>query len=148
MFAGPPQSGPQTARHKGQPDEQAGQQEQLPEAAQIDVFITLMAEPEPGVTVQFLLHAQPLAGQGTNDDDQEGGEEDVDEEALPLRFTSADGRSDEQAGGQPGGGDPEDAQLRVPGAHDGVGQNLVQRNAVETGAFDAVVCGDGSQADL
>ena len=67
---------------------------------------------------------------------------------LELRFLAADQRADEQAGGQPGGGDPEDADLHVPGAGDAVGQNVRDLDAVEAVAFDAVVRRDHAQQDL
>src|SRR5262249_47080629 len=115
VLAGPPQRRPQAAGHQPQPQEQPDQQQQLPEPAQVHVLITLVAEPEPDVPGELLLDAQPLAGQRAADHEDQGGEQDVDAQALALRLAAADGRGHEQAGRQPGGRDPEDAELQVPG---------------------------------
>ena len=69
-------------------------------------------------------------------------------ERLELRLLAADQRPDEQAGGQPRRGDPEDAELHVPGARDAVGQDVRDLDAVEAVALDAVVRGDDAQQDL
>ncbi len=61
---------------------------------------------------------------------------------------AADGRRDEQARGEPRRGDPEDAELRVPRARHRVGQHLVERDAEEAAALDAVVRRDDAHHDL
>ena len=38
------------------------EQQDLPEAAKVDVFVSLAAEPEPQIA-EFLLNAQPFAGE-------------------------------------------------------------------------------------
>ena len=44
-----------------------------------------------------------------------------------------------RAGGQPGSGDPEDADLYVSGAGDAIGKNVRDLDPVEPIAFHAVV---------
>ena len=51
--------------------------------------------------------------------------------ALELRLVPGDRRRDVQAGAEPGGGDPQHRQLRVPGARQRVRQDFGQREAVE-----------------
>ena len=120
------------AHHQRQPEEQPDEQRDLPEPAEVDVLVAAVAEVEPrGAGAEHLLHAQPLAGHRADDDEQERAEQDVDAEALPLRLVAAHRRADEQAGGQPGRGDPEDAELHVPRAGDDVRQELRERDAVE-----------------
>ena len=46
---------PDAAHHQGQPDEQAGEQEDLPEAAQVDVLVALVTEPEAHVEAEVLV---------------------------------------------------------------------------------------------
>ena len=75
----------------------------------------------------FCCTPSHCAGQRADHDDQQADEQEVHARALELRLVAGDGRGDEQARGQPGGGDPEDAELRVPGAGHGVGQPLGQR---------------------
>ena len=55
------------AHHQHQPEHQADEEQDLPEAAEVDVFISLAAEPEPHVA-EALLDAQPLAGERSADD--------------------------------------------------------------------------------
>ena len=119
----------------------------LPQPAEVDVFVTLAAEPEPQVA-KLLLDAEPFAGQRTAHHKHQRAEQHIDAQALVLRFMPADCRADVQAGRQPRGGDPEDGDLQVPGARDGVGQVFVEREAVEALAFHAVVRGDGAHQDL
>ena len=59
-----------------------------------------------------------------------------------------DRRGQVQAGGQPCGCDPQDGQLRMPGAGEGVGQDVRQRQAVGGLALHLVVGGGGAQQDL
>src|SRR5580700_3065513 len=51
---------PKSAPHKPQPEDQPDEQQDLPEAAKVDIFITLCAEPEP-VIAEAMLNAEPLA---------------------------------------------------------------------------------------
>ena len=113
---------PERAAHKEEPDEQADEQEDLPEPSEVDVFIALMAEPEVGDEPELLLDAEPFAGQRADDDDEQASEQEIDAKALAFRFIARNGRRDEQSGGEPRRGDPEDAELRVPRASDGVGE--------------------------
>ena len=47
---------PQRAAHQSEPDEQSDEQEDLPESAEIDVLVALMAEPEVRHEAELLLH--------------------------------------------------------------------------------------------
>ena len=122
---------PQRAAHEHQPDQQADEQEDLPEPAEVHVLVALVAEPEVGGEAQPLHHREPLAGHRADDDDQQADEQEVHAEPLELRLVARDGGRDEQARRQPRRRDPEDAELRVPGARHGVGQELGEREAEE-----------------
>ena len=139
---------PQRAADQRQPDAQADEQEDLPEAAEVDVFPALVAEPEVLRQAELLHHRQPLAGERADDDDEEADEQDVDAEALVLRLVSGDRRADVQAHAQPRGRDPQHRELRVPGAGQGVGQDVGELEAVGLLAFDLVVRGDRAEQDL
>jgi hypothetical protein len=79
----------------------------------------LMA-PQKGIGVgEFVLDAHPFAGERARHHQQQSPEQNVDAERLELGFLAADQRSDEQTCSEPGGGDPEDADLYVPRASDG-----------------------------
>ena len=54
-------------------------------------------------------------------------EQHVHSEPLPFGFGAAHGGRDVEAGRQPRSGNPEDADLQMPGARHGVGQPLRQR---------------------
>ena len=86
--------------HQHKPKNQSDEQEYLPEAAEIDVFITLAAEPEPHVA-ETLLDAHPLAGERTADYEDQRAEECVDAKPLILWFVTADRGSNVKACRQP-----------------------------------------------
>ena len=68
---------------------------------------------------------------------------------LALRILSpGDHRNEEDAGGEEAGGDPEERQLHVPGAHQVVGEDLVQRDAEEAAEVGAVVLGSSPHEGL
>ena len=129
--------------HSTKPDEQ----QDLPEASEIDVFITLAAEPEPHIA-KTLLDAKPFAGERSADHENQCTEECVDTEPLVLRFVSADGRANIESGGQPRRRDPEDGDLQMPGAGDGVGQILGERESKEGLSLDTVVSGQDAHQNL
>src|SRR5262249_19626754 len=94
------------------------------------------------------VDAQVLARERANDDDEESGEEHVHAQPLSLWLGAADERTDEEPGGEPRGGDPEEPELQVPRPHEAVWQPTGQGNAVEAIAFDAVVRDDRAGDDL
>jgi hypothetical protein len=78
---------------------------------------------------QTLQGAKPAGDGRAGNDDQQRVEQHIHAELLELWLDTGDGRRDVQAGGQPGGGDPEHGELRVDGAADGEGQDLAERDA-------------------
>ena len=66
--------------------------------------------------------------------------------ALPARLGAADERREEEAARHPGGGDPEDGELEVPGAQQVVGEAAREVEAVEGARLDAVV-GEGAAGE-
>ena len=58
---------------------------------------------------------------------------------CPRRLGAADERREEEAARHPGGGDPEDRELQVPGAQQVVGEPAREVEAVEGARLDAVV---------
>ena len=68
------------------------------------------------VEPELLHHREPLAGERADHDDEQADEQEVDAEPLELRLMARDRRRDVQARAEPGGGDPEHGELRVPGA--------------------------------
>src|SRR5678815_2330713 len=123
-----------------EPEEQPGQQRDLPETSEVDVLIAAVTEVEPRRSgSEQLLDAEPLSRQRPDDDQQKRAEEHVDPESLPARFDAAHGRANVETGGQPGGGNPEDADLNVPCSCNRVGKPLRERDAVEAVALDAIV---------
>src|SRR5215204_3515247 len=135
------------APHQKEPEDEADEEQYLPEAAEVNILVPLRAEPEPVLT-QKLLDAQPLAAEAPDDDEQHRREERVHAELLILRLVARDGRRDEEPRRQPRGRNPEEADLRVPRSHDRIRQILRQRNSVETVTFDAVMRGHDAEADL
>jgi hypothetical protein len=144
----PRHRGPQGASHEGQPQDQAHEQEDLPEAADVGVFPALVSEPEVLFQAQLLHHREPLAGEGADHDDQQADEQHVHAQSLELRFMARDRRPDVEPGGKPGGGDPQHRQLRVPAAGQRVRQHVGELEPIQFLAFDLVVRGGRAQQDL
>ena len=142
------QGRPQNSNHQEQPEQQADEQGDLPGSPQVDVLVALMAEVERNRIGHLVVNAQPFAGQRTDHDEQQRQKQDIDAQALSLRFLLADQRADEQPGRQPGRGDPEQAQLNVPRPSHAVRQPLGERKAVEAVSLDAVVRRDDAQQHL
>ena len=63
-------------------------------------------------------------------------------------FAAVYHRSQEQAGGEEAGGNPEDGGLQVPSAHQRIGEPVRQRNAEETLAFHGVVRSEAAEQNL
>ena len=73
---------------------------------------------------EFLHDREPLAGERADHDDDQANPQEIDAKPLEPGFVSRDGRTDVQAGAEPGGGDPQNGQLRVPAARQTVGQHF------------------------
>src|SRR5690606_27652433 len=119
--------------------QQSDEQRRLPHAAEIDVFITLMSEPEPEVARKQVHNAHPLPDHRTEHDNEQSAEQHVNAELLKFRLVAADIRCDEKPGGEPRRSDPENAELCVPRSRHDIRQPFIERNAVTSAAFDAVM---------
>ena len=116
--------------HQYQPKHQADKQQDLPESAQVDVLITLAAEPEPHVA-KALLNTHPFTGKRTADHKDQCAKQHIHAEPLILRFVPADCRPYVQACRQPRSSDPEDGELQMPRARHRVRQVAVEWEAIE-----------------
>ncbi len=139
---------PQRAAHQQQPQHQADEQIDLPEAADVGVFPALVTEPEVLRQAELVHHRHPLAGERAHHDQDQADEQEVDTQPLELRLMPGDSRGQVQAGGQPGGCDPQDRQLGMPGTGQRIGQDFSQRQTIRGLAFDLVVRGGRAQQDL
>ena len=86
--------------HQDKPKNQSDEQKNLPEASEIDIFITLAAKPEPHVA-KTLLDTHPLAGKRASDHENQCTEECIDTQSLILRFVTADSWTNVKACSQP-----------------------------------------------
>ena len=136
------------AEHQDEPEDEADEEGDLPDAPEVDVLVPLVAEPEAQVEREDLVDREVLPGERPGDDDEERAPEDVHAEALELRLVPSDDRGEEEARREEGGRDPEDAGLDVPGAREGVGEPLADRKAEERLPLDRVVRGERAEADL
>src|ERR1035437_2137301 len=135
------------SHHQYKPQNQADEQKYLPESSQVDIFISLAAEPEPHVA-EALLNAHPFTGKRAADHKDQCAEEYVDAEPLILRLVSSHRGSNIQARCQPRSRDPEDGELQVPRAGHCVGWLAIQGEAIKTVAFDRIVRGQDTHRDL
>ncbi len=129
---------PQRPVHEHEPAREADRQQELPEAAEVQVLRALVAEPEPQAA-EAVVEAQPLAAEAAEDDDGEGREQREHTRALPAGLGAADDRREEEAAGHPGGGDPEDGELEVEGSQEVVGKKVRQVDPVERPRLDTIV---------
>ena len=106
----------------GAPQDHAAHQEGLPEPAQIEVLPALSTDERFGVVGQPALVAGRLAGHAADDDDDQRRQQQEGQSRWPRGSRPAISGSQEDAGGQVGGGHEEDGQLQVPGAGQVVGQ--------------------------
>src|SRR5690606_30914569 len=83
---------PERADHQHEPEEQAAEEGDLKGAAEFDVFVALVPEPEAGVEAEALLDARPLTREAADDDHDQGAEQGEDTGALVTRFVPADER--------------------------------------------------------
>ena len=104
-----------------EPGDQAHEEQPLPEPAGFQVLPALVAEPEPGVLGKITLGPERRPGEAAHGYQHHGGEEDVDEEALPLRLFPAYYRRQVDGGAYPGSGYPEDGQLQMPALGPAIG---------------------------
>ena len=137
----------QGPEHEEEPEDQARRQQQLPEAAQVEVLAALVAEPEPEAAQQ-VVDACPFSEEAAEDHEGQGPQEHQHPEPLALGFRTAHQGRQEEPPGHPGGGDPEDGQLQVPGARQVVGQDGGQIEAIEGARFHTVVGQRAAQGRL
>ena len=91
---------------------------------------------------------KPFAGEGADNDDQQTEEEKPNPRSLKLRVASSEERRHVEAGRKPGDRNPQDCQLRVPGARDRIGEVFRQGQSVESLPLYRVMGGNDSQPDL
>ena len=94
------------------------------------------------------MDAQEGADQSSEDHHCERSEQHEGELALAARLAPGDHRREEDAGRDERGGDPEDRELHVPGAHQVEGQKLGQVDPEETGQLGAIVLRGGADERL
>eukprot|EP01022_Parablepharisma_sp_SALTPOND_P004174 TRINITY_DN1187_c0_g2_i1.p1 TRINITY_DN1187_c0_g2~~TRINITY_DN1187_c0_g2_i1.p1 ORF type:complete len:839 (+),score=292.08 TRINITY_DN1187_c0_g2_i1:14101-16617(+) len=145
---GCPEGGPERASQQEQPEQQADEEQDLPDTSHAGVFQALVADPEAEVGAGVFETTVPARGGGTHHDGNQGPEQHIHTELLEARLAARQQGRDIQSRGQPGRGDPEDAHLRVDGTAHHIGQQLRQWNAEEALALDRIVGGDGPHADL
>src|SRR5215469_7468388 len=77
------------APQQAEPEDEADGEQYLPEAADLEIFPTLVAKPEPGVA-QPLKEPDPLAEQAPNGDDDYSGEQEMSGALLPGGLAAAE----------------------------------------------------------
>ena len=139
----------EAAHHQGQPDQQTGEDHDLPRTAHVEELVALVPEPVHQIGVGHAsAERQPFAGQGADHRDHQSDPQRVHAQPLQRRLEACDERGEIEACAQPRGGDPENRELNVPGSSQGVGRDVGQGNAVEVVPFHRVVCGDRAEHDL
>ena len=122
---------PQRPEHEAAPAQQRHEEQDLPEAPELDVGQALVSEPEPAFVDQP-LDAEVIAEQRGTDHEQRDPEQEIDEESLPLRLApSGDRRRDEQPARDPAEPDPDDRRLEVEASQEVEREDVVELDPVE-----------------
>ena len=138
-----------TANHQEQPQQQADHQQQLPETAQVQELITLVAEPEVHGRRHIVAQGKEVAAVRTQYHDKQCDIQEVHACTLEFRiFTAVDNRSQEQTRSQEACGNPENCGLNVPSTCQGIRQPIREVDAVEMLAFNGVVSSQTAQQHL
>ncbi|ABA47752.1 hypothetical protein BURPS1710b_2803 [Burkholderia pseudomallei 1710b] len=142
------QRGHQRAAHQEQPEQQADEEQDLPDAAHARVSEPLIADPEREVRAEMLERAEPAGDGRADDDEDQRPEQHVHAEFLQLRLAAGQQRRDIEARREPGGRDPEHSELRMDRAAHDPRHHVRERNAEEAVAFHRIVRGDRAHEDL
>ena len=138
-----------TANHQEQPQQQADHQQQLPETAQVQELVTLVAEPEVHGRRHAVAQGKEVAAVRTQYHDKQCDIQEVHACTLEFRiFTAIDNRSQEQTRSQEACGNPENCGLNVPSTSQGIRQPIREVDAVEMLAFNGVVSSQTAQQHL
>ena len=122
MLAGCPKGRPDGAQHQPEPEEEAHEESRLPDAPEVEILVALMPQVERDRVAQLVVDAEVLAHERSPDHQHQRHEQQVDAEPLPRGLLAADERRDEEPRRQPRGGDPEEAELKMPRARHAVGE--------------------------
>ncbi len=136
--------GPESPKHQKQPEDKANCQQNLPEPPEVQVLGTLVAEPEPELP-QLVVDAEGFAGQAAGDYHHQRPEECVDASPLMFGFFAADPGRQEKATANPGRCNPENCELKVPGARQSVGQPTGDVESVKGSRLHPIVSEQASQ---
>ena len=122
MLAGCPKGRPDGAQHQPEPEKEPHEESRLPDAAEIEILVALMAQVERDRVAQLVVDAEVLTCERPADHEHQRHEQQVDAEPLPAGLFPADERRDEESRRHPRGGDPEQAELEMPRARHAVGK--------------------------
>ncbi|MNK94275.1 hypothetical protein D3C87_1144720 [compost metagenome] len=125
LVAGLTQGREHRAQHQHQPEHDPGELGDLPQTTQINIFVTLMPEPEAPLRRHQLGDGEEVAGIRTNDHQRQRPEQYIHAELLPFRiFAAIDERRQKQPCREEASGDPEHRTLQMPGSGQRVGEPL------------------------
>ena len=105
----------QRPSHKEQPQDQTHKQERLPESSEINIFVPLVPEIEILHKAQLLHDSHPLSCKRPHDYHQQSNKQEIHSQSLVFWLLAGYSRGNEQPCGQPGGGNPENGKLYMPG---------------------------------
>src|SRR5437867_1016145 len=88
---------------------------------------------------ELVMDAQVLPDHGAHDYNQKRDEKQIHAKSLTFGISATDKRADEQARGEPRGGDPKQGELKVPRPRQAVRKPTRERNSIESVALDTVM---------
>ena len=136
---GAPAGRPHGAKQQRDPERQADGQEDLPQAAQLQVTPTPDAPASATGRPAIWRSPRNSPVRAADDDNHQGAEQQVGAQDLPAGFLAADGLGEQQAARHVGGRHPEHGQLKVPGAGEVAGQEPGDVQPVKAARIGAIV---------
>src|SRR4051812_16544244 len=129
----------QTTKQDDHPQDQAHDEQNLPQTTQIKIFPTLCAEEGPRGALQPALIAGGFSREAANDDHYQRGEQGNRKWALATGLAAGDQRSQKNAGSKVRRHDKEQSQLQMPCAREVIREPLRKINSEEATCLRVVV---------
>ena len=129
----------------GNPEEESDDEKDLPQAPEVEILEALIAEPTADGAS---LHSGEFSEKTADNHDDERTEQGIGKRFLAARLVPRDHRDQKNARGKVGGGDPEDGELKVPGADNVIGEQAAKIDAEEGLQVGALVFGRSSEHGL
>ncbi len=141
--------GHQTTHHQDQPDQQTGEDQELPKAPHIEELVALMPKPVDQRGIGYLSgQGEPLTGERAQNGDHQRRPQGIHTQSLQGGLGPGDQWRQIQSRAEPGRRNPQHRELHMPRASQRIGRDLRQGNAIEVMALDGIMRGHCAESYL